>query len=432
MVQSLSRSAGLDTLQFLRRCAGRFDEDRCFSAAASLSYTSILALVPLTAIGVAVMGAFPVFGDIQGEMETFLIHHLVPTAVESVRDYIESFVGRARGLTAVGIIGLAITALFLFVTIETAIDRIFKATETRPIVRRLLVFWAILTLGPLLIGVSFSLAMDVSAFTRTIATDTIPASPAWLPQILPTLILTVAFTILYTVVPNRPVLITHALLGGLLAAIAFTLLRSGFTLYVTTFPVYGNVYGTLAVIPMFLVWMYLSWAVILAGAVVTAELPTWGRPALEIGSPLPPGTRLTMALSVLALLYRDTRRGRPVTHHSLAAAPEVFGPLPDAVLEELREAELADCTAAGRWLPVREAASTTLADVVRALGLDLRGEHIPAATDATAWRRRLAKIVATDAAASHDRLSISLEALLLDSSDKETGGAEDATARDPV
>ncbi len=425
----ISRSAALQTtLQFLKRCAVRFDEDRCFAAAASLSYASLLALVPLTAIGFAVMGAFPVFGDIQQELQAFLFDNLVPTAVDSVKEYIESFVGRARGLTAVGIVGLAITALLLFVTIESAIDVIFKSAETRSMIRRLLVFWAILTLGPLLIGASFSLAMDAFAFTKMVAAGAMEGPLAWLSQILPTLLLAAAFTLFYAILPNRPVRIAHALVGGLVAGVAFTLLKSGFTAYVTAFPAYSNLYGALATIPMFLFWMYLSWAVILAGAVVTAELPNWGRSAVELGTPLPPATRLTVALSVLAVLYRGTRKGRPATRRAVVTAPEVPDAVADTLLHELRGAQLADRTATGRWLPVREAASTTLADVVNALGLDLGEGDIPPATDATPWRRRLGELLAADAAESRDRLAISLDALLFDSAPAESGGTDAAAA----
>jgi membrane protein len=425
----MSGSASLKTtLLFLKRCVLRFDEDRCFAAAASLSYTSLLALVPLTAIAFAVMGAFPVFNDIEAEIQGFLFDNLLPSAVESVKEHIESFVGRARSLTAVGVVGLAVTALLLFVTIETAIDVIFKSTGSRSMVRRLLVFWAILTLGPLLIGASFSLAMDAFAFTRMIGGDVLEGPLAWLSQILPTLLLAAAFTLFYTIIPTRPIRIAHALIGGVVAGVLFTLLKSGFTAYVTAFPAYNNVYGALATIPMFLFWMYLSWAVILIGAVVTAELPNWGRPALEINTPPAPGTHLANALGVLAILYRGTREGRPVKRRALVTAPDIPGAVADALLKDLRDARLIARTDSGRWLPVRDAASTTLGDVISALGLDLRGEHIPAAADGAAWRRRLAEIIAADAAASRDRLSVSLQTLLGDLGDGATRGEESAPA----
>ena len=264
---------------FAAYAARRFLGDRCLRVAASLSYTSLLALVPLAALGFAVMTAFPTFENIEEQVQDFIFENVMPAAIGPVQEHFNSFVDNAGGMTAVGIAGLAVTAMLLLATIETAINATFRVTEKRSLASRLMVFWAILTLGPLLLGVSFTLSNHILGLTQASGSEAFTGFLGRLLRMVPAMIVVGAFSIFYFMAPNRPVRWHHALAGGLVAGLMFSALRWAFGIYLIYFPSYQTIYGALSAIPIFLVWMYLSWTVILIGAVVTASLPVWRRDA---------------------------------------------------------------------------------------------------------------------------------------------------------
>jgi membrane protein len=250
----------------------RFRHDDAAVMAAALSYTSLLSLVPLLTIGLAIIAAFPAFEPIRGELQSSLVRTLVPEVGQQVREAVAGLIGNAGNLTAIGILGLVVTAVLLLVTIEDALNRIFRVDLSRPPLSRLLVYWTVVTLGPILLGASLSI-------TDWLFSGGLPDSA---PQVLHSMLalggtlfrfamLMALFSLLYVAVPNRPVSVPAALAGGLLAAVAVTLLRVGFHLYIADFHAY-QLYGALAAIPILLLWMYLAWAAVLAGAELTATL----------------------------------------------------------------------------------------------------------------------------------------------------------------
>lgn len=398
---------------FARLLWRRFEDDRCFATAASLSYTSLLALVPLAAIGFAVLSAFPVFGQVEQELKQFFFANFLPSAVDDVEQYFDEFVEKARSLTAIGVVGLAVVSLLLFFTIETAMNVIFQVSPTRALVPRLLVFWAILTLGPLLIGASFSIATYAVTFTRGFSGDTLSMWLGVLAGLAPTLLAVAAFTLFYMTIPNRPVRFTHALIGSIVGGLLFSALRWGLTLYVTTFPTYRTLYGTLAVIPIFLLWMYLSWSVVLVGAVITAILPRWGQGLRRDGLPTEAELRLSLALEVLALLYRSQRRGRRTSRQDLLREVCSADTAVDAMLGSLRRADFAAPTDDGRWLPTRDPSTTTLYDVYVALRLDVRAEALADEPLDATWKSRLLSVLEAGADRQEAAMSVSLQSLLL-------------------
>lgn len=391
----------------------RFEEDRCLTVAASLSYTSLLALVPLMTIGFAVMSAFPVFDDIQNELQAFLFSNFVPDAVQTAQDYLNESVGAARGMSAVGVVGLAVTALLLFSTIEEAMAVIFRATGRRSMVTRLLVFWAILTLGPLLIGASFSLASLGYGFARSAEIDGAGGVGSLLTQVLPTVLGVVAFSLFYLVLAGRPVKLRHALVGAVVAGVGFALLRAGFALYITRFPTYQTLYGALAAIPIFLLWMYLSWTVVLAGAVVAATVPEWGRPLPEASrTALNPGDRLVLALALLDAVYQAQRSGRAVRQRDLLGSIPASESDVAAMLAALRRGGFLDVSAAGRWLPARDPETATLYDLLGILDLEASVDLAGAGPEAEPWKCRLAALLATDRERRGQALGIAIRSLL--------------------
>lgn len=257
---------------FARFVAHRYRHDNVSRMAAALSYTSLLSLVPLLSIALAVLAAFPSFGDVRAQMMDWAFANLVPAVGSIVQEQMNRFIANAGRLTAIGVVGLGVSAIMLLVTIESAFNSIFRVERDRSAISRLLVYWTVLTLGPLLMGAALSLQGYVTAANRwQLARSVSPYLAAPLPFILTT----ATFTIMFASLPNRRVRLGDAFAGAIASSALFAGLRWGFGLYVTSSEAYTNLYGAVAVVPIFLLWMFLSWAVVLIGAQVTAALPEW-------------------------------------------------------------------------------------------------------------------------------------------------------------
>ncbi len=260
---------------FLAYVLKRFVDDRCPGIAATLSYTSLLALVPLAAIAFAVLAVFPVFEGVREEIQAFVFNNFVPDTGERLAEHFDGFVDNAGSLTTVGIVGLVVAATMLLATIGSTLNTIFRVARPRRLLSRLFVYTAVITLGPLVLGASVSLATNIPALAGAAGIGAFTGLGGRLAWLVPVVIVVVAFSLLYAVVPNRTVPWRNAIAGGMAAGILFSMLRGAFGVYLIYFPVYRTIYGALSVVPIFLVWMYLSWAVILFGAVVTASLADW-------------------------------------------------------------------------------------------------------------------------------------------------------------
>jgi membrane protein len=252
----------------------RFVDDRCLGIASTLSYTSLLALVPLAAIAFAVLAAFPVFEGAREDIHSFVFENFMPDTGERFAEYFDGFVDNAGRLTTIGIAGLVVTASMLLATIGSTFNTIFRARPRR-LVSRLLVYFAVLTLGPLVLGASVSLAVNISALAKWAGFDGFTGLLERLSWFVSAMIAVVAFSLLYAGVPNRRVAWRNAIAGGVAAGILFSTLRWAFGMYLVYFSIYRTIYGALSAVPIFLVWMYLSWAAVLIGAVVTASLSEW-------------------------------------------------------------------------------------------------------------------------------------------------------------
>ena len=257
---------------FLAYVLKRFVDDRCPGIAATLSYTSLLALVPLTAIGFAILAVFPVFEGVREEIQAFVFKNFVPDTGERLAEHFDGFVDNAGGLTTVGIAGLVVTATMLLATIGSTLNAIFRVARRRRLGARLLVYAGVIILGPLVLGAAVSLATNIPALAEAAGIGAFTGLYGRLAWLVPVVIVVVAFSLFYAVVPNRTVPWRDAIAGGIAAGILFSMLRWAFGVYLVTFPVYRTLYGALAVVPIFLVWMYLSWAAVLFGAVLTASL----------------------------------------------------------------------------------------------------------------------------------------------------------------
>jgi len=258
----------------------RFGEGRCQVVAASLSYTSLLAMVPLLAIVLSVLAAVPQLEHFWEEIRSFILENLMPDSGDRISGYLDGFIANARKMRGVGIVGLGLTAMLLINTIFNEINIIFRVKRARSLWLRLLVYAAVLVGGPLFLATSFTLATYIFALTTVLRPDQFGVAAfsgiiGHLVRIAPALILIAGFTLFFRVVPNRRVAWADALIGGGLAGVLFSGLRWAFAIYLVYFPTYKTLYGALSAVPVFLLWTFLSWLVVLLGAVTAASLPDW-------------------------------------------------------------------------------------------------------------------------------------------------------------
>ncbi len=248
--------------RFAQSVTHRFTQKRCLMAAGALSFTSLLALVPLAAMGLALFSFFPAFAQTGQMLTHFILSSFAPHIGEGAVVYFGQFLTNAQKLAAPGIIILIITAMMLWIEIEAVFDDIWDINARRRVMTRLMAFWILPTLGPLLLGIGLSVVQHL-------ASEEVSAN------LLPVLLEIAGFSLLYYALPQPRVNPWHAMIGGVTAGLMFEAAKAGFGFYVKNFSAYEAIYGALSALPVFLIWMYVSWAVALFGAVVTAELPKW-------------------------------------------------------------------------------------------------------------------------------------------------------------
>lgn len=249
----------------------RAQNDTIFRVSASLSYTSLIAIVPLFAIGLAIFSAFPGFNAIKEQFQEFILKNFVPDIGQEISHYFVDFLNATAQMTTIGVIGLAITAILMLSTIENSLNFIFKVYKPRNIKTKITLYWTVITLGPLLLGAAFSLRSYLFTLQKFMPEDLANASFA-LSDLLPSMITMLVLIMVYVLVPNKKVKISNAVIGAVVAVVLFWFLRKGFGLLILQGAAYKTIYGALATLPIFLIWMYLAWAVVIFGAVVTAAL----------------------------------------------------------------------------------------------------------------------------------------------------------------
>ncbi len=257
--------------RFLRYFGQRCLDDRITIIAGHLTFVSMLALVPMLVVVFSIFSAFPMFTDLRLQLETFLFANLMPTSGEVLSEYLNTFIGNVSKMTGVGVIFVIVVAVNLISTIDATMNRIWRNKQRRRLSVALAVYWMILTLGPLLMGSGMAVTSYVISLT-TFADDYVSGFRTMLLSVVPVLTSLIAFVILYVMMPNRVVKVRHAIWGALVAAILFELAKRGFAAYITAFPSYEAIYGALAAIPIMLLWIFVSWNIVLVGAELTASI----------------------------------------------------------------------------------------------------------------------------------------------------------------
>jgi membrane protein len=257
-------------LTFARFMLQRFLDDRCPQAAGALAYTTLFALVPLITAVLGILSAFPAFAEWQDKITQYMFDNFVPSAGDTIKTYFTEFTANAGKATAIGILVLLFSVISLMMSIEDAFNRIWRVPTGRPLTSRLLMYWAVLTAGPILMVGALAISSYVLALPMLAEAGESFQVKERLLGLLPFVIQWFTWTAIYVLVPNCRVRVRHAVIGALVAAIGFELAKRGFVLYVGKS--YNQVYGALAILPMFIVWIYLSWIIVLAGASIAATL----------------------------------------------------------------------------------------------------------------------------------------------------------------
>jgi membrane protein len=369
LLADLARFPWLPTAQTLRE---RFREDRLGLSASSLTFTTTIALVPFFTVALALFTAFPIFGKLQSNLQHWLVQSLVPDAIaRQVLGYLTQFAGKASRLGVVGFGALVVSALALVLTIDRTLNGIWRVRRPRPLAQRVLIYWAAITLGPMLLALSLSTTSWVLSASRGFVGG-LPGGVAMVIDLFEFLLLAAALSALYRYVPNTPVRRAHALAGGLFAAVGIELAKRVLAWYIHQVPTYSVVYGAFATLPILLVWIYIAWVTVLLGAVVAAYLPSLLAGARRRGGGH--GWQFQLALEVLQRLHavrNSARRGASAIE--LAAALEVDILQLEPVLQTLVQLDWigrlneVDDHEATRYVLLADAQSTALEPLMRQL-----------------------------------------------------------------
>jgi len=313
----------------------RFREDRLALTAGSLTFTSVISLVPMATVMLALFSAFPMFATLQETLQRYFAANLFPDMIaKPVLGAITQFSTRANRLGLVGLAVLLISAIALMLTIDKALNAIWRVRKPRPIAQRVLVYWATMTLGPLLLAVSLA----GSSYAISVARGLGPIAPHGFGIVLAIVefvLLAAGFTALFHFVPNTHVRWRHAFAGGLFVAIGIVGVKRLLALYFSTVPTYSMIYGAFATVPIFLIWIYLCWVVVLLGAVIAAYAPVAGTRLKRW--PSATGGRFRLALALLRVLAAARDAGAPgmtgpALSRALSTDPLQVDPLLDALI----------------------------------------------------------------------------------------------------
>ncbi len=358
---------------FSRFLWSRFLDDRCFESAGALAYTSMFALVPFSAVVFVMLSAFPVFDSWSLRLTDFVFSNFLPSSARVIEQYLHGFALSAKDLTAPGIIALLVSVLLTMWSIEQAFNRIWRVPSPRPRLTRFLMYWTLLTLGSL---------MMVSAVAATSALFSIPAlagveasgfTEYWL-RYLPVLLQFIALTLAYWLIPHRSVPPRYAVVGALLATLLFEWLKWGFAVYLRNAS-YEQLYGALAVLPIFLIWLYSSWLVVLLGASVSASLSSFRYQPRALR--LSPDAELYGLLRLLGRLD-ECRAAGGVLHLKDMQLREssLTDDLLQRMLSALSALNIVQRCENGGWLLARDLDSVTLCELYEGMGLRIPANDV--------------------------------------------------------
>ncbi|WIG56116.1 MAG: Inner membrane protein YihY, formerly thought to be RNase BN [Rhodanobacteraceae bacterium] len=417
-----------DRLQaFARFLWQRFLDDKCFETAGALSYTTLFAIVPMLAAVIAIVSVFPAFAGLRDSVTRFIFRSFVPAAGETVQGYLLQFADNASKLTLFGVLFLLASALMMMASIEDRFNRIWRVASRRKGTARLLLYWAALTLGPILVtaGVGVSSWVYAQPLWRGVAGHGVAGFRLWL--LAPFLITWVGLSVLYQAVPNCRVRWRDAITGALVAAVLFEFARKGFAAYVQGVANYKEVYGALAAIPIFLIWVYLSWVIVLLGAILAAALHAFEyRHSDEL---LPPGCEFVGLLRVVQRFAEAQRAGAALDDAGLRARERFLtADLLQRYLADLQRAGLIRRAEGGGWLVARDLDSVCADDLFHAGGYRLPQDAVAMQRAATGLAPEARVTLQRAEAALKKNLRVPLRELFCPASPAEAVQPEDRSS----
>jgi len=258
-----------------------FTAQNCLRMATALSYQTLLAIVPTIALALSLITYIDAYYSLQEDIILFLFDNLLPSTISQVHELLQELILNAEKLTYFGMIGLAITALLLLSSIETVFRQIWLAKTTRNPFKRLLAYILIISLGPIALSTSLTLVRWFSDLTEEASGLSFAISLSYFSFLIPFFVIFITLFLLYQLVPSAKIDWRHATVGAAVSAGLFVLSKYVFKLYILSFPSYQALYGALAILPLFLVWLYICWSIVLLGATITAVLGFRAKTSLE-------------------------------------------------------------------------------------------------------------------------------------------------------
>ena len=345
-------------IAFARFVWRRFLDDKCFEAAGAMSYTTLFSLVPLATAAFGIIAAFPVFEQWSNAVTTFIFTNFVPASGAVIQEYLTDFAINAKKLTSVGIAGLLISALMLMSSIENQFNMIWRVPGRRRRVTRFIVYWTVLTLGPILLAAS----LGASSYVLSLAIrEDEPGPLSQVLSLVPIVVTWLVLTLAYLVIPNANVRFRNAAIGAFLGTVLFELSKHLFAAYLAEAS-YEQIYGALAAIPVFLIWLYLSWVVILLGASLAASLSAFR--FLPETLKVPYGLEFPHLLRVYRRIIAAAQSAAPMDRGQLEMAePGLTEEQVDRFFTLMREHQLIQRTDYGAFVPLRDPASVRLAEL---------------------------------------------------------------------
>ncbi|WP_250461888.1 YihY family inner membrane protein [Microbulbifer litoralis] len=394
-----------------------FNEKNCRQSAAALTYMTLFAIVPLVTVSYAMLSLFPDFAGLENKLQQQIFSHFVPESGREVQEYISNFSTQAQRLTGVGIGILLVTAGLMLRNIEVTFNAIWDIPRGRRGVSSFLLYWAILSLGPILLGAG--LAATTYLFSQKMFLpegDTLGLLPIAL-RVLPWVFTAMAFTLLFIAVPNCRVPLRYGLAGGVITAFAFEVAKYLFGIMVARSSVQA-IYGAFAFVPLFLIWIYLMWMIVLAGCVLVRTLSVYHAATR--------GRKYSDVMAALVLLwefFRNYRSGRPVRDQDISRA----GVKPaqwQRIRQVLQDRQIITQTERNDYVLLRDLDAVSLADLVewlnpapisRSSDRELRG--LP-------WYEDIEERFVETREFAGDRLAINLAELYRVALEREETGAE--------
>jgi membrane protein len=346
----------------------RFREDHLGLTASSLTFTTMIALVPLFTLALAVLTAFPMFAKMQGVLQQWLIESLIPPDIaRNVQGYLNQFSNKATHMGALGLALFLASALALIFTIDRTLNSIWRVKRPRPFAQRVLVYWAGLTLGPVLLAASLTITSYLLTASKGVV-GVLPGGVAFVLNALQFALLASGMAALFRYVPNTTVRWSHCWTGGLFVAAGLEVAKKLLSLYLASVPSYAAVYGAFATVPILLLWIYIAWVIVLLGAVISAYLPSLLQGVARRGGT--PGWQFQLCIEVIQHLHEA--RGtlsKGLKLSQLAATMQVSDLQLEPVIEALGEQdyvnEIAD--GSGRYVLLCEPENIAMAPLIEKL-----------------------------------------------------------------